>query len=46
MERNIRQAGGATNFEAIITYLDTETQIPSKYKYSILFLKMKLLMSL
>jgi len=34
-ERNIRQAGGATNFEAIITYPDTETQIPSKYKYTI-----------
>ncbi|EIC1657202.1 DNA/RNA non-specific endonuclease [Listeria monocytogenes] len=34
MERNIRQAGGATNFEAIITYPDTETQIPSKYRYT------------
>lgn len=34
MERNIRQAGGATNFEAIITYSDTETQIPSKYRYT------------
>lgn len=36
MERNIRQAGGATNFEAIISYSDTETQIPSKYTYTIL----------
>ena len=34
MERNIRQAGGATNVEAIITYPDTETQIPSKYRYT------------
>ncbi|SDQ02505.1 DNA/RNA non-specific endonuclease [Carnobacterium viridans] len=34
MERNIRQAGGATNFEAIITYPDTETQIPSKYRFT------------
>lgn len=34
MERNIRQAGGATNFEAIITYPDNETQIPSKYRYT------------
>ncbi|WP_282019354.1 DNA/RNA non-specific endonuclease [Planomicrobium okeanokoites] len=34
MEDVIRDAGGATNFEAIITYPDTETQIPSSYKYS------------
>ena len=34
MERNIVQAGGATNFEAIITYPDTTTQIPSSYKYT------------
>ena len=31
MERNIVQAGGATNFEAIITYPDTTTQVPSYY---------------
>ncbi|MGM8363841.1 DNA/RNA non-specific endonuclease [Virgibacillus sp. W0181] len=30
----IRNAGGATNFEAVISYSDTETQIPSKYQYS------------
>ena len=34
MERNIVQAGGATNFEAIITYPDTTTQVPSYYKYT------------
>lgn len=34
MERNIREAGGATDFEAIITYPDTETHIPSKYRYT------------
>ena len=34
MERNIVQAGGATNFESIITYPDTTTQIPSSYKYT------------
>lgn len=34
MEQTIRDAGGATNFEAIITYPDTETHIPSKYKYT------------
>lgn len=33
MERTIQQAGGATNFEAIITYPNTTTQIPSSYKY-------------
>ena len=30
----IRSAGGATNFEAIITYPNTETQIPSSYQYT------------
>ncbi|WKA60411.1 DNA/RNA non-specific endonuclease [Planococcus shenhongbingii] len=34
MEKVIRDAGGATNFEAIITYPDTETQIPSSYQYT------------
>ena len=34
MEDSIRDAGGATNFEAVITYPDTETQIPSSYQYS------------
>jgi hypothetical protein len=34
MEKNIRDAGGATNFEAIITYPDTNTQIPSHYHYT------------
>lgn len=34
MEDAIRKAGGATNFEAIITYSNTETQIPSHYKYT------------
>lgn len=34
MEKVIRDAGGCTDFEAIITYPDTETQIPSKYKYT------------
>ena len=34
MEDGIRKAGGATNFEAIITYLDTDTQIPSSYQYT------------
>ncbi len=29
MERTIQQAGGATNFEAIVTYPNTTTQIPS-----------------
>ena len=33
MEDVIRDAGGATNFEAIITYPDMETQIPSSYQY-------------
>lgn len=33
MEEVIRSAGGATNFEAIITYPNTETQIPSSYQY-------------
>lgn len=34
MEEVIRKAGGATNFEAIITYPNTETQIPSSYHYT------------
>ncbi|GGM39350.1 hypothetical protein GCM10011351_26890 [Paraliobacillus quinghaiensis] len=34
MEDAIRNAGGATNFEAVISYSDTKTQIPSKYQYS------------
>lgn len=34
MEEVIRKAGGATNFEAIITYPNTETQIPSSYQYT------------
>ena len=34
MEDVIRKAGGATNFEAIITYPNTKTQIPSSYQYT------------
>ncbi|MGN7297092.1 DNA/RNA non-specific endonuclease [Ferdinandcohnia sp. SAFN-114] len=34
MEDAIRRAGGATNFEAIIIYPNTETQIPSSYQYT------------
>ncbi|MGM0864512.1 MAG: DNA/RNA non-specific endonuclease [Bacillota bacterium] len=34
MEDVIRNAGGVTNFEAIITYPNTETQIPSSYQYT------------
>lgn len=34
MEKVIRDAGGCTDFEAIITYPNTETQIPSRYKYT------------
>ena len=34
MEEVIRKAGGATNFEAIITYPNPYTQIPSHYKYT------------
>src|SRR3954470_9790914 len=34
MEEVIRSAGGATNFEAIITYPNTDTQIPSSYQYT------------
>ncbi len=33
MEKNIRDAGGCKNFVAIITYPDTETQIPNNYRY-------------
>jgi DNA/RNA non-specific endonuclease len=34
MEDAIRKAGGATNFEATITYPNSETQTPSHYKYT------------
>ncbi len=34
MEDAIRKAGGCTNFEAIITYPNTETQIPSAYSFT------------
>ncbi|SDJ73392.1 DNA/RNA non-specific endonuclease [Salimicrobium halophilum] len=34
MEDAIRKAGGATDFEAVITYPDTVTQIPSSYQYT------------
>lgn len=34
MEDVIRSAGGASNFEAIITYPNTETQTPSSYQYT------------
>ncbi|WP_273834203.1 DNA/RNA non-specific endonuclease [Guptibacillus sedimenti] len=34
MEDAIRSAGEATDFEAIITYSDTEKQIPSSYEYT------------
>lgn len=34
MERVIRDAGGATDFEAIITYPNNETHIPSHYQYT------------
>lgn len=34
MESVIRSAGGAMNFEAIITYPDSQTQIPSSYQYT------------
>lgn len=33
MEKVIRDAQGCTNFIATITYPDTDTQIPSKYRY-------------
>lgn len=34
MEDAIRKAGGATKFEAIITYPNTKTQIPSSYQHT------------
>lgn len=34
MEKVIRDAGGCTDFVAIITYPDTTTQIPSHYSYT------------
>lgn len=33
MEKVIRDAGGCTDFEAVITYPDTATQIPNHYHY-------------
>ncbi len=34
MEKSIRDAGGCNDFEAIITYPNTKTQIPSHYHYT------------
>jgi hypothetical protein len=34
MEDWIRKAGGCSDFTAVITYPNTETQIPSHYKYT------------
>ena len=34
MEKIIRDFGGCTDFEAIITYPNEQTQIPNKYKYT------------
>jgi len=34
MEDAIRKAGGCKDFEAIITYPDTQTQIPSHYQFT------------
>ncbi len=34
MEKSIRDAGGCTDFIAVITYPDTDTQIPSHYSYT------------
>lgn len=34
MEKNIRDAGGCTDFTAVITYPTTSTQIPSHYSYT------------
>lgn len=34
MEKVIRDAGGCSDFEAIITYENNETQIPSSYRYT------------
>lgn len=34
MERVMRDAGGVTDLEAIITYPDTNTQIPSHYEFT------------
>ncbi len=33
MEKVIRDAGGCTDFIATITYPDTDTQIPERYKF-------------
>lgn len=34
MEKNIRDAGGCSNFKAIITYPNSKTQIPNHYHYT------------
>ena len=34
MEKNIRDAGGCTDFKALITYPDTTSQIPIHYHYT------------
>lgn len=34
MEKVIRDSGGCTDFEAVITYPDNKTQIPSHYSYT------------
>jgi len=34
MEKVIRDAGGCTDFEAVIIYPNTKTQIPSRYHYT------------
>lgn len=34
MEKNIRDAGGCSDFEALITYPNSATQIPSHYHYA------------
>ena len=34
MEKSIRDAGGCTDFVAIITYPNTKTQIPNHYSYT------------
>lgn len=34
MEKVIRDAGGCTDFVAVVTYPDTNTQIPSHYSYT------------
>jgi hypothetical protein len=34
MEKNIRDAGGCSNFTAVITYPNTKTQIPKRYNFT------------